>query len=299
MGMGPNNIKMLRTRRGLSQLDLASEAGMTVETVSRIENDRGPMPRATSVRKLAGALGVEALDLWATPQDAQAAVEAVADGRVQVEGEEPRETRTAPQEVREAGTVREEPDGVSEAPPATPGTAAPTTSNGAPAQPAIAPRQHEPPVPAADREASRDAAARAYGVDGSPPPPEPETAPRRGIELPSPPPGVADEARQAVREQLFAQLPDDADEADQIETGIDTIAQWVFDNSGDGSVPAPILRWLTFAWLARIIAPETIQAGAHDPVDRSDVTNPPRKLLVAYDQADQMIERRIEAEETA
>jgi hypothetical protein len=85
---------------------------------------------------------------------------------------------------------------------------------------------------------------------------------------------------------------------EQIEAGVDQIAQWIFANSEDGSVPAPILRWLTFAWLARIVSPDAIREGATDPVERSDVGNPPRELLAAYTRAAQLIEARIE-EQTA
>lgn len=101
-----------------------------------------------------------------------------------------------------------------------------------------------------------------------------------------------------AREQLFGQLPEGAEEREEIEAGINAIAQWIYENSADDTVPAPILRWLTFAWLARVVAPETIRSGARDPVDRSDVTNPPRKLLLVYDQADRIIEQQIE-EQTA
>jgi transcriptional regulator with XRE-family HTH domain len=279
MGMGPNRIKLLRTRRGLSQEEFAKLAGMTIETLSRLENDRGPMPRATSVRKVAQALGVEALDLWLTPEDARAAVNAVADGRVKVE--EPEEE---PQPA-----IQESPQAQAPSPPPAAPDSAPGPSEAQTAPPASPPA---PSVPA-DRVAARESAAVAYGVS---PPTEPAAAsPRRGMELPPRPPDVTEAARTFAREELFPQLPTDIDDAEQmIEVAVDTVAQWIFDNNEDDEVPSGVLRWLMFAWLARVVAPDEIRAGATDPVDRSDVTNAPRTLLLAYDRADRIIGERIQ-----
>lgn len=51
------NVRRLRELRALSQRELATQAGLSVTTVNRIETGQHkPMPR--TVRKLAEALGV-------------------------------------------------------------------------------------------------------------------------------------------------------------------------------------------------------------------------------------------------
>jgi transcriptional regulator with XRE-family HTH domain len=53
-------LKWARDRRAWTQDDLARAAGVPILTVSRIERGRVAMPRQSTVRKLAGALGVDA-----------------------------------------------------------------------------------------------------------------------------------------------------------------------------------------------------------------------------------------------
>ncbi|MCA1571092.1 MAG: helix-turn-helix domain-containing protein [Chloroflexi bacterium] len=282
VGMGPNNIKMLRTRRGLSQVEFAQLAGMTVETLSRLENDRGPMPRATSVRKVAETLGVAPLALWLTPEDALAAVHAVADGRVAVEPEE------EPVSSPPAGATQPSPAPAPAAPAPAPGAQPPAVA--AVPVPVVQPAPPPPRVPVrADRAAARQSAAVAYGVTppgagGGP------AEPRRSLNLPEAPREITAHVRRAALEELFPQLPTDIDDGDQIPAGVEAIAQWISENSDDGAVAAPVLRWLVFAWLARVVAADAIRAGATDPIDRADVATPPRSLILAYDHADQHIE---------
>jgi transcriptional regulator with XRE-family HTH domain len=62
MEVDVTKLKALREERVLSQRDLASMAGLTQMTVWRIENGyRDARPR--TIRKLAGALGVEPKEL--------------------------------------------------------------------------------------------------------------------------------------------------------------------------------------------------------------------------------------------
>ena len=51
-----------RTRRALTQAELAKRAGVTTATVARIERDEIE-PRMTTLRKLAEALGVDPAEL--------------------------------------------------------------------------------------------------------------------------------------------------------------------------------------------------------------------------------------------
>ena len=50
-------VRAARKRRALRQIDLAESAELSVDTISKIENGLHE-PHATTVRKLAGALGV-------------------------------------------------------------------------------------------------------------------------------------------------------------------------------------------------------------------------------------------------
>jgi transcriptional regulator with XRE-family HTH domain len=61
------NLTLLRTRKGWTQEDLADKADLNVGTVSRLERGVGPLPKATTVAKLATALGVEPEALWTDP----------------------------------------------------------------------------------------------------------------------------------------------------------------------------------------------------------------------------------------
>jgi len=51
-------LRQLRERRALTQEELAAKAGITRTALSRLESG-GADPRPSTVRKLAGALGVE------------------------------------------------------------------------------------------------------------------------------------------------------------------------------------------------------------------------------------------------
>ena len=52
-------LKHARLRKVWTQEDLAQESGLPVVTISRIENGHSRNTRQSTVRKLAGALGVE------------------------------------------------------------------------------------------------------------------------------------------------------------------------------------------------------------------------------------------------
>jgi transcriptional regulator with XRE-family HTH domain len=52
-----------RRRAGLTQGELAKEAGIGINTVLRIETGEITEPRVSTLRKLAGALGLEVRDL--------------------------------------------------------------------------------------------------------------------------------------------------------------------------------------------------------------------------------------------
>ena len=59
MGTIGQRVRRARERLALSQEDLVQQAGLTIATLSRIENDRlAARPRPSTIRKLAGALGV-------------------------------------------------------------------------------------------------------------------------------------------------------------------------------------------------------------------------------------------------
>jgi transcriptional regulator with XRE-family HTH domain len=55
-------LKRQRTRRALTQAQLAEQAGVTTATVARIERDEIE-PRMTTLSKLAEALGVDPAEL--------------------------------------------------------------------------------------------------------------------------------------------------------------------------------------------------------------------------------------------
>lgn len=56
-------LKGERRRAALTQGELAEKAGVGINTVVRIETGEITEPRVSTLRKLAGALGVEARDL--------------------------------------------------------------------------------------------------------------------------------------------------------------------------------------------------------------------------------------------
>jgi transcriptional regulator with XRE-family HTH domain len=55
-------LRALRIESALTQSELAEKAGVAVNTVARLERDEGE-PHMTTVRKLAGALGVPPREL--------------------------------------------------------------------------------------------------------------------------------------------------------------------------------------------------------------------------------------------
>ena len=57
------NIKKQRTKQGLSQDDLAREAGLKYSTLAKIEGDFVKKPGVQMVAKIAKALGVSVEDL--------------------------------------------------------------------------------------------------------------------------------------------------------------------------------------------------------------------------------------------
>ena len=57
-----DNLKRLRTRRALTQEELARKAGLTTASVARIERNETE-PRMSSLRKLAKALDTDPADL--------------------------------------------------------------------------------------------------------------------------------------------------------------------------------------------------------------------------------------------
>lgn len=61
-------LAALRDSRGLTQDELAHEAGVSVKTVSRFENGRHD-GRRTTVRQIAKALGVDEADILGPPLD--------------------------------------------------------------------------------------------------------------------------------------------------------------------------------------------------------------------------------------
>jgi transcriptional regulator with XRE-family HTH domain len=60
-------VRRLREERGLTQEELATRAGTTFGTVSRVESAKGA-PAWWTVRKLAEALGVSMAELAATAE---------------------------------------------------------------------------------------------------------------------------------------------------------------------------------------------------------------------------------------
>ncbi|MGF1472007.1 MAG: helix-turn-helix domain-containing protein [Rubrobacteraceae bacterium] len=55
------NLRRLRLEAALTQRELATQAGVSQDLITRVENGRKPHP--TTVRKLAAALGVEPAEL--------------------------------------------------------------------------------------------------------------------------------------------------------------------------------------------------------------------------------------------
>lgn len=64
-----DNVRELRTLNALTQEELADKAGITATALSRIERNEAE-PRPSTLRKLAGALGVEPRELIKRSNDA-------------------------------------------------------------------------------------------------------------------------------------------------------------------------------------------------------------------------------------
>ena len=64
-----DNLKRLRTLRALTQVELAEKASVTQATVVRIERNQAE-PHMSTIRKLAGALGVDPAELVRGADDA-------------------------------------------------------------------------------------------------------------------------------------------------------------------------------------------------------------------------------------
>jgi transcriptional regulator with XRE-family HTH domain len=58
-----SRVKTLRNARGLSQLQLAFAAQLSLSVVSQIEQARIPDPRTSTISRIARALGVKVDDL--------------------------------------------------------------------------------------------------------------------------------------------------------------------------------------------------------------------------------------------
>jgi transcriptional regulator with XRE-family HTH domain len=56
-------LRVLRLNAGLSQKDLAARAGVTVDTISRLETGRGTRPYPSTRKRIAEALGVAIADV--------------------------------------------------------------------------------------------------------------------------------------------------------------------------------------------------------------------------------------------
>ncbi len=58
-----SELVTLRTSRGLSQRELAERASVSPATIYELEAGRRPQPRGSTLRKLAGALGIDVSEL--------------------------------------------------------------------------------------------------------------------------------------------------------------------------------------------------------------------------------------------
>jgi transcriptional regulator with XRE-family HTH domain len=58
-------LRTARLEAGLSQTELADASGVAQSTIATIESGKHPKPHPKTLRKLAGALGVEVRDLLA------------------------------------------------------------------------------------------------------------------------------------------------------------------------------------------------------------------------------------------
>ena len=58
-----DKLKRLRLGEGLTQIELATQAKVSPDTIVRWENGRGQNPHPSALKKLAGALGVRPGDL--------------------------------------------------------------------------------------------------------------------------------------------------------------------------------------------------------------------------------------------
>lgn len=56
-------IQQIRMERGWTQADLAKAAGLTLQTIHRIENGKTPKPKKETIVAIAKALMVEVTDI--------------------------------------------------------------------------------------------------------------------------------------------------------------------------------------------------------------------------------------------
>jgi transcriptional regulator with XRE-family HTH domain len=61
------NLKAIRTRKGLSQQDVADAVGVSFPRISEIENGKGN-PRIQTLERIASSLGVKVNDLISDPK---------------------------------------------------------------------------------------------------------------------------------------------------------------------------------------------------------------------------------------
>lgn len=60
-------LREWRQYRALSQADLSRSAKVTEATISRLEQPSAPLPRPSTIRKLAAALAIAPHELYAQP----------------------------------------------------------------------------------------------------------------------------------------------------------------------------------------------------------------------------------------
>ncbi len=62
-------VKRLRRGGGLTQVELAQASGVSQGTIAQIEKGEVDNPRPSTIKKLAGALGVSGMDLLDDVED--------------------------------------------------------------------------------------------------------------------------------------------------------------------------------------------------------------------------------------
>jgi len=63
-------VRDLRARKLWTQAKLAHRARLSVNTINRIENEKGYVPNVVTQERIARALGVERQEIWPEPQEA-------------------------------------------------------------------------------------------------------------------------------------------------------------------------------------------------------------------------------------